>query len=378
MKKKRYIGIWMCILWIILSNCVESFNAHLPNSDSELLVVEGNIISDSTVVFCLSRTFSLNAESFPQDYNQIDAEVSVVGSDNSCFKGVALGNGKYQVAVGTLNKDVSYNLKIVYNGDTYTSEPQRPLETEEIENVSYEQPEEYGDIYIRASTQSQGIAHYIWSYEEDWEVKAVYKIWLIYDPITDKVIDYGTAPYELGWCHNESSNIVLGTTELSMENQVKDKRIYSIDHTNNRVSRYYSTLMKQRKISVGEYEYYQEKVKLNEEMGGIFTPQPSELPTNISCSNPEKQAIGYVGVNMNITQYRIFISTDDIQYENQYDCDFLDISFQNSHSNYELYMMGYAIAVISPAIRWAPRSCADVRYLGASLEKPAFWPNEIN
>ncbi len=36
--------------------------------------------------------------------------------------------------------------------------------------------------------------------------------------------------------------------------------------------------MKQRKISRGEYEYYQEKIKINEEMGGLFIPQPSELP----------------------------------------------------------------------------------------------------
>lgn len=373
MKYKVNIGILMCLLWLIQSNCVEQFDTNLPESSTGQLVVEGNIISDSTVIFCLSRTFSLNVESYPQDYNQIHAEVSVIGSDNSCFNGVSLGNGKYQVAIGSLNKDVSYNLKIVYNGDTYTSEPQRPLETEEIENVSYEQPEDYGDIYIRASTRSKGTAYYLWSYEEDWEVKAAYKALCIYDPVTDKIIEYDIAPYELGWCHNESSDIIVGTTELSTENQVKDKRIYSIDHTNNRVSRCYSTLMKQRKISVGEYEYYQEKVKQNEEMGGIFTPQPSELPTNITCNNPKKKAIGYVGVNMNITQYRIFISTDDIQYENLYDCDYI---YKGKYSNYELYMMGYAIAV--DPTRWAPRGCTDVRYLGASLEKPSFWPNETN
>ena len=37
--------------------------------------------------------------------------------------------------------------------------------------------------------------------------------------------------------------------------------------------------MKQRALSKGEFEYYENKVKLSEEMGGLFTPQPSELPT---------------------------------------------------------------------------------------------------
>jgi len=83
----------------------------------------------------------LNVEGIPQDYNKIDAEVSVVGSDGSCFNGTSLGDGKYQVVIGSLNKDASYSLKIVYEGDIYTSEPQYPLETETIDDVTYEQPE---------------------------------------------------------------------------------------------------------------------------------------------------------------------------------------------------------------------------------------------
>ncbi len=382
MKRIINIGIGIILLWVVLSNCVDKFNAHLPVDDMGLLIVEGNIISDSTVVFSLSRSFSLDRESFPQDYNQIDAEVSVVGSDGSCFNGTYLGKGKYQVAIGKLSKDAGYNLKIVYEGDTYTSEPQQPLETEKIESVTYEQPEEYGDIYIRVSTQSKEASYYLWSYEEDWEVKSVYKALYFYDPTTDEVTVHDTAPYEFGWCHNESSEILLGTTENNMGNCFKDKRLYSIDHTDNRVSRYYSALIKQRKIAVGEYEYYQNKVKLNEEMGGLFTPQPSELPTNIICSNPEKKIIGYVGVNMNVTEYRIFISTTDIQYENAYDCEPLSIPFASEYSYFELYSMGYCIAYIEPKtniFRWAARACTDIRYLvGATLVKPLFWPKEIN
>ncbi len=55
------------------------------------------------------------------------------------FRGVALGNGKYRVAVGTLHRDVRYSLKIVYEGDIYTSEPQYPIGTESIDHVTYEQ-----------------------------------------------------------------------------------------------------------------------------------------------------------------------------------------------------------------------------------------------
>ena len=46
----------------------------------------------------------------------------------------------------------------------------------------------------------------------------------------------------------------------------------------------------------------------------VLFPQPSELPSNIRCESSDKQAIGYVGVSLNVAEYRIFISTDDIQY----------------------------------------------------------------
>lgn len=60
--------------------------------------------------------------------------------------------------------------------------------------------------------------------------------------------------------------------EINKDNRVKDKCLYSIEADDIRFSCYYSTIVKQRKISKGEYEYYQEKIKLNEEMGGLFVP----------------------------------------------------------------------------------------------------------
>lgn len=129
MKNKVYWVICICPLWLFLSNCVDKFNAHLPESSIGLLIVEGSIISDSAVVFSLSRSFSLDVEGVPPDFNKVDAEVCVTGEDGSSFRGVALGNGKYRVAVGTLHRDVRYSLKIVYEGDIYTSEPQYPIGT---------------------------------------------------------------------------------------------------------------------------------------------------------------------------------------------------------------------------------------------------------
>ena len=222
MNNAKYIVTWICLLWLTIGSCVDKFNAHLPESSTRVLIVEGNIISDSTVVFSLSCSFPLNVEGIPQDYNKIDAEVSVVGSDGSCFNGTSLGDGKYQVVIGSLNKDASYSLKIVYEGDIYTSEPQYPLETETINDVTYEQPEKYGDISIRFSMRSEDGGCYFWSYEEDWEVRAVYNPKFRYDPTTDEVVDFDATSYARGWCHDKSAKIIVGNIGTNKDTQLKD------------------------------------------------------------------------------------------------------------------------------------------------------------
>lgn len=153
MKKRTNIIILISLLGFTLSNCIDEFDAKIPDGGVGLLVVEGNIISDSTVVFSLSRTFSLNEDDLPSGYNKITADVSVVGEDGSRIAGTSIGDGRYQVRIGTLNKQVRYGLEIVYEGDTYNSELQYPIETAAIEEVTLSSRKITG-IYTFASLRA--------------------------------------------------------------------------------------------------------------------------------------------------------------------------------------------------------------------------------
>ena len=75
MKKRTNIIILISLLGFTLSNCIDEFDAKIPDGGVGLLVVEGNIISDSTVLFSLSRTFSLNEDDLPSGYNKVTADV---------------------------------------------------------------------------------------------------------------------------------------------------------------------------------------------------------------------------------------------------------------------------------------------------------------
>ena len=59
--------------------------------------------------------------------------------------------------------------------------------------------------------------------------RAVYNPMCAYDPDTDKVVDYDARPYSRGWCHSESSEIIIGNMEINKDNRVKDKCLYSIE-----------------------------------------------------------------------------------------------------------------------------------------------------
>lgn len=387
MKRLKYIILSICCLSLIVCSCVEEFNAVLPESDTDLLVVDGNIVSDSTVIFTLSRSFSINEESIPENYNQIKAEVTVIGSDGSNYKGKELGNGKYGVTIGTLNPQNNYHLEIIWEGNTYTSTPQKPLVTEDM-TLNFKQSSETGPVHIQITTPPSAdgeTSYYIWDYVEDWEIRTVFRCCAVFDPKEGEngtIIEYDEPPYDQGWVHKEPYDILINSTDNFQGNHLKEKTLYSIGHNDNRISHLYSTFVTQRKITKGEYEYYQCKERYTNDMGGLFTPQPSELPTNITCINKDKRVIGYVGVNMNVSQQRMFIPTTEVCYEQAYHCMEYGSEHFNGDDNKTIYLRGYQISFYSappmmpPIINWAPTNCVDCRALGADPNaKPDFWPD---
>ena len=116
-------------------------------------------------------------------------------------------------------------------------------------------------------------------------------------------------------------------------------------------------------------------------MSGLFTPQPSELPTNITCDNKNKRVIGYVGVNMNVVKQRLFIPTTEVYYEQDYKC------VPRNHESFEgadykeIYDQDYQISYYSDllgaiTIQWVNTKCVDCRAFDANPDaKPDFWPN---
>lgn len=88
--------------------------------------------------------------------------------------------------------------------------------------------------------------------------------------------------------------------------------MYEIDRDNERIYYNYSGYVMQRAISKAEYEYQLACLQSAKEMGGIFSPQASTLPSNIHCVNGSKRAIGYIGISLNINDSRFFIDGEKV------------------------------------------------------------------
>ncbi len=411
MKRSYLYTLLFCSL--LMGGCIDEYEANLPSSDETRLVVEGNIRSDMLCTFYLSYSVGLNGiigwgEGYVPNIGfasmgaapvVTDARLSVIGEDGTVFPDVNNGlyapSGMYQVEVGTLRPNVRYWLRIETGGDVFTTDPQFPLYSESEVSLSFEQVRSDQDVDIMVTPAAPGDNQkrfYRWDYTEYWEVLTPYKAEFEYDPASNTIVKAATLKNH-GWCTSNSVNAKMANSSDFQENHIVGLPIVSIPHTDNRFCSKYHLRVYQRCISQQEYEYEMLRHKLSNEMGGLFSPMPADLPTNIRCESGNRKAIGFVGVSGQVATATIAISSSDVNYErtrvpSQIDHKSLEpvscrqlyysglrlVSFNNDDPHFQ--GVGPFDADSAPDKKWAERWCVDCTdpYWNASLKKPKDWP----
>ena len=389
--KKLYSMVCLTACLLALSGCVEEYEADIPAEDSNLLMVEGTITSGTLCKFRLSRTVPVNSVYSPEMV--WGATVSVRGSDGSEYP-AQQNAGYYACQTGSLDPDVAYYLHIETDGEVYESEPQQPLRTEKIAYVGGVQntPESSIDVLVTpdAPADASQVKYYSWTYDETWEVRPDFRTVLYYD-----VQDLMPKPKpnqfpERGWVDAAGKTVAVGSSATYSGQHIEQLKIYDIDRTDVRMYYRYSGLVHQRAISKAEYEYELARRQASSEMGGLFTPLPSALPTNVRCLTSDKRVIGFVGCSLNTSHYRFFLtpeafSTPPLQIsdtrvwlENPTEADCLRMVQQG------LYLCEWIYPLMSDDgqthVAWAFLHQLDIRarYEGAYIEKPDFWSLEEN
>ncbi|MDR3217686.1 MAG: DUF4249 domain-containing protein [Dysgonamonadaceae bacterium] len=398
MNAKGLFGL--LILTLLTTACVSEYNPVLPSDDTKVLFVDGSIIADTASTFHITQSFSLNENTVPDESFVNNANLIIIGNNGyKSAPAINKGKGTYQIEVGNLDDDVEYGLQIEYDGDTYQSALSKPLYTPEIDTFYWVQLEPLAGVsfYLSTHDDTDRAKFFLWNYTEDWEIAVYYPTSTFYDPETNEVTYIPSSNlYFYGWKKNEAS--VLGSTESLHENKIIDQLLYYLEPEGDRFMTLYCVTVTQKTISQGAYEYYQQVKKQNEEMGGLFTPQPSELDGNIKCvTNPSKKALGYVEPLKNISLKRMFVRAEVFpnpliwsheqrwQYEqycedHAYDNDYLQaLGFSYRSLYYHSLKYRPTGAIFEPYLApgsWAPAICTDCREYGATKNRPDFWPND--
>lgn len=393
MKLRNTIHYMLCLMMSasMLTGCIEEYDADIAEEDANLLVVEGTICANKQNMFILSWTDPITGDYTPQW--AMEAKVSVRGTDGTEINTQG-GNGYYTCQLGDLNPNVDYYLHIELGDDIYESTPQKPLPTEKIADIRGVQKTEESDIEVLvtpAEPFEPGKAnYYTWTCDITWEVHPQYVTYYYYDTeLKTGVIKGGQFP-ERGWIDYRSQNVMIGSSTSYEGQHIERMKLYGISKASDRMYYRYSGLVEQRALSKGEYEYELARRQAGEEMGGLFTPLPSALPTNIHCLTSKKHVIGYVGCSLNTSKYRFFLNRKDfniyrpvqidsrIWLENPSDIDCMKMVERG------LYLCEWDNTTMTPAgqpllkTAWAFPYQLDVRYQGAYIEKPDYWDSEEN
>ena len=359
----------------LMTGCVEEYEAELPKDDTQLLVVDGTICSNQHNQFRLTLSSSIKNEieydyisSYYKPYSEpepvIGAKVTICGTDGSVYECMeekrtdkkrkdgyydeysgyytyydedggyyyssdeveyveySDGTGIYSCDLPELDPNVSYFVTIKYQEDTYQSTPEQPIRTPDIDSLECFQKDSLSNVEVLLTTampdDPSEITYYSWDYSQTWEVRPLRTTLITFEPSTGKIryrMNDEVFP-KRGWKKLEHSETILTeSTAHYADGRFTKYQLLDFTRDDARVRWYYCVDVTQRVISKAEYEYEIACRQAGWEMGGLFTPQPSEMPTNIRCLTSSKNVIGYVGCSQNVAKKRMYIDGTTISRE---------------------------------------------------------------
>jgi len=304
-----YIAVLMG--WV---SCKKVYQPKIVTGDNKYLVVEAMINTgpDPTRIH-LSRTVPLtsNAGATPET----GAVVTIISDANVTYPVFEQGNGDYQSVPINAGGPGKYSVKIsTADGKSYQSDFVEAKPSPPIDSIYYKVKADGIDIYADTHDPSGNSRYYQWSYEDTYVFASAFNSAVYYSPTPKDTIlprPLANQIYQC-WRSDASSALLLNTSAKLTNDVISGNLLLSIPSTSEKIARRYSIKVNQFVLTKDAYNYYQQLKKNSEQLGGIFDPQPSELPGNVHClTNPSETVIGYV-IAGTPTSSRIFIDNHSL------------------------------------------------------------------
>jgi len=372
---KRLLTI--LIIGLIVVQCKKPYNPPVAEVDQSVLVVEGTIAVGKNVenIFILSKLKTLQDKSLRIPEN--NAKVTIESSTGNSWNVIESGNGIYK---SVLNIPETGNYKLVIQtaaGKKYESSSEAVINTPAIDSVTWKQNIDL-QLYVHTHDPSNNTRYYKWDFIETFERHSWFESLL--DFVDGKVVNrpLGDQIHSC-WTNDTSKSILINNTTSFDQDVISYQPIQYIQHPSDKLSVRYSILVRQLGISKEAYNFWNILKKNTELTGTLFDPQPSKMPSNITCINDNsKVVVGYISVGK-VTEKRIFIMNSAMNlwpYQNKADsCSSISdlpakmIDFLKQNPS---YAPAY-FETLSGKLVIATKDCVDCRIKKGTNIKPSFW-----
>ena len=390
--KKGYCFLFLLVVSAVVKSCIYDFN---PQVDGEggYMIVDGDIIIGEVSKIRLSYSWSLVDTSATQDeermrilyQSKMHVEDSQGGRYNNLSQGGRSAIGYFDMR--DADPSLEYRLVIENANGTYVSSWGQAISPGYIDSLSFRINSKYDVLGILVSAHSSDPtpSYYRWTVEETWEyhaqVRAYYKYLYTGGPDGEVVPMPDSESTYRCWLSDSRPEIMTASSENLKEDRLVNHEIYTIGNLDQRISVCYQPEVTQMRISEEAYRYWEQMERNGRDVGGLYSPEPTEMRGNVSNVNdPYELVLGYVDV-VRVTHATFYVK-NILFYKWPERETGLGVILNNGDSYLEAYRY-WRLPVTDVwheqtgswiGYEWWPYDCVDCRLQGGTTKRPPEWP----
>jgi hypothetical protein len=267
---------------VVLSGCVETYEAPKTLDDVDVLVIDGFLnATNRSVVVNISHAQSLSSSEPP--VVEARATVDIHADDGSHVVLNETSAGTYSRDNLNIDPKRKYQLRVTTaKGHQYQSDYVDVRLAPPITTVTIEPRDDHSalDVLLSSKDPKSETRYYRWDFMETWEYTATFRSDFILINKSPTPRAPGEGVYR---CYRTrpSTKILVGTSIQLSEDVINDQLIMSIPTGDQRTYVRYSIEVQQRSVTRDEFDYLKQLQQSTENLGGLFDPLPSQLYGNV-------------------------------------------------------------------------------------------------
>lgn len=372
--------LFLSIIAITLSTCIEPFNTNIEGQNSAKYVVFGQLSDqEGYQTVAISMSSSVQAPKYTPVTN---CDVKIIDNLGNEFNMAEFEKGNYRVWMEKkyLNPGTTYQINIkTESGIEIVSDSEQMPESLEVDSVysirkdiqtsDPKKPLQGVQFYVDIDGTNNNSKYYRWDIIETWEHHAAYpNTWFWNKSAIVKINPPDFSKFYC-WTTQKVKNIFTLSTEDLIQNKYKMLKLHFVDNLTQRLTYCYSINLIQYTLTKSAYTYW-DKLRINgENQGGLYNTQPMHVKGNLrSTTNPNLEILGFFTASPSRAK-RIFVR--DVQGLEKYyilcEPSIPEKSdLKKNKAQYLIFQNG-GLMILEDA-------CVECDIYGGTTIKPEFWP----